>query len=91
MDITAVTALFVDLPQVELTTWVERGWVLPDTAEAGFEFREAGGGDGGNGHREPSGAIRPSRFLWTESSVIGWPTHPNDSRTSRKSSFASSC
>jgi chaperone modulatory protein CbpM len=40
MDITAVTALFVDLPQVELTTWVERGWVLPDTAEAGFEFRE---------------------------------------------------
>ncbi len=40
MDIIAVTALFVDLPQVELTNWVERGWVLPDTAEAGFEFRE---------------------------------------------------
>jgi chaperone modulatory protein CbpM len=40
MDITQVTALFVDLPQVELVNWVERGWVLPDTAEAGFEFRE---------------------------------------------------
>ena len=40
MDITAVTALFADLPQVELVSWVERGWVLPDTAEAGFEFHE---------------------------------------------------
>ena len=40
MDITAVTALFVDLPQVELVSWVERGWVLPDTAESGFEFHE---------------------------------------------------
>ncbi len=40
MNITQVTALFVDLPQVELINWVERGWVLPDTAESGFEFRE---------------------------------------------------
>ena len=40
MDITAVTALFADLPQVELVNWVERGWVLPDTAETGFEFHE---------------------------------------------------
>jgi len=40
MDITAVTALFVDLPHVELVSWVERGWVLPDTAESGFEFHE---------------------------------------------------
>jgi chaperone modulatory protein CbpM len=40
MDITAVTALFPDLTQVELVAWVERGWVLPDPAESGFEFRE---------------------------------------------------
>ena len=40
MDATAVTALFSDLTQVELITWVERGWVLPDAAETGLEFRE---------------------------------------------------
>jgi chaperone modulatory protein CbpM len=40
MDITAVTALFTDVTQVELVTWVERGWVLPDTADTGMEFHE---------------------------------------------------
>jgi chaperone modulatory protein CbpM len=40
MDITAVTALFSDLSQVELVTWVERGWVIPDTAGNDPEFRE---------------------------------------------------
>jgi chaperone modulatory protein CbpM len=40
MDVTAVTALFSDLSQVELTTWVERGWVLPDPEQAGLVFRE---------------------------------------------------
>jgi chaperone modulatory protein CbpM len=40
MDITAVIALFPGLTQVELVTWVERGWVLPDAAEAGLEFHE---------------------------------------------------
>lgn len=40
MDIVAVTALFPDLTQVELTTWVERGWVVPDTGEGGLVFRE---------------------------------------------------
>ncbi len=40
MDITAVTALFSDLSQVELVAWVERGWVLPDTEEAGLVFQE---------------------------------------------------
>jgi chaperone modulatory protein CbpM len=40
MDITAVTTLFSDLTQVELVTWVERGWVIPDTAGDGPEFRE---------------------------------------------------
>jgi len=40
MDITSVTALFPDLTQIELTTWVERGWVLPDNAESGLVFHE---------------------------------------------------
>ena len=40
MGITAVTALFTDLSQVELVAWVERGWVLPDTEEAGLVFQE---------------------------------------------------
>jgi chaperone modulatory protein CbpM len=40
MDITSVTALFPDVTQIELTTWVERGWVLPDTAESGLVFHE---------------------------------------------------
>ena len=40
MDVTAVTALFADLSQVELIAWVERGWVIPDTAGSGFEFHE---------------------------------------------------
>jgi chaperone modulatory protein CbpM len=43
MRITAVVALFADLPQTELTSWVARGWVQPDTSdpdqgEAGWEF-----------------------------------------------------
>jgi chaperone modulatory protein CbpM len=33
MRITAVTALFADLPEAELTTWVVRGWVRPDQAD----------------------------------------------------------
>src|SRR5882724_4195452 len=40
MDLVAVTALFVDLETVELTTWVERGWVLPESTGAGWEFHE---------------------------------------------------
>lgn len=40
MDLPAVIALFGDLPEVELTTWIERRWVLPDQAEAGFVFHE---------------------------------------------------
>jgi chaperone modulatory protein CbpM len=40
MDIVEVTGLFADLTQVELTTWIERGWVTPDTAESRVEFRE---------------------------------------------------
>lgn len=40
MDIIAVVALFPGLSQVELVTWIERGWVLPDAAESGFVFHE---------------------------------------------------
>ena len=40
MDITSVIAQFADLTQVELVTWVERGWVIPDTLDSGFEFHE---------------------------------------------------
>lgn len=40
MDITAVTALFSDLTQVELVTWVERGWVLPESEQSGLVFHE---------------------------------------------------
>jgi chaperone modulatory protein CbpM len=40
MDITAVIAQFPDLTVVELTHWVEQGWVLPDTNETVLVFRE---------------------------------------------------
>jgi len=40
MDITAVVALFSDLSRIELTTWVERGWVVPDAEPSGLVFRE---------------------------------------------------
>lgn len=40
MDVVAITALLPDVTQVELVTWVERGWVIPDAAEGGLEFHE---------------------------------------------------
>jgi chaperone modulatory protein CbpM len=40
MDAAAVVALFPGLTLVELTAWVERGWVIPDAAGTTFEFRE---------------------------------------------------
>jgi chaperone modulatory protein CbpM len=40
MQLTAVSALFVDLPAQELTGWIERGWVQPDPAESGWVFQE---------------------------------------------------
>ena len=36
MDIMAVTAQFVRPAVVELTHWVELGWVMPDTDETGW-------------------------------------------------------
>jgi chaperone modulatory protein CbpM len=40
MDIIAIAALFPDLTQVEVISWVERGWVSPDTNEGGLVFRD---------------------------------------------------
>src|SRR5262249_4907317 len=40
MDAAAVVALFPGLTLVELTAWVERGWVIPDAAGTALEFRE---------------------------------------------------
>jgi chaperone modulatory protein CbpM len=40
MDISTVTALVPKLTQVELVSWVERGWVLPEAGDAGFVFHE---------------------------------------------------
>ena len=52
MRITSVVALFTDLPEAELTSWVVRGWVRPDWGDlnpmggdpdeggAGWEFLE---------------------------------------------------
>lgn len=39
--ITAVVALFGDLPEAELTTWIARGWIRPERdREGGFMFAE---------------------------------------------------
>jgi chaperone modulatory protein CbpM len=40
MDIITVTAQFSDLTVVELTHWVEQGWVVPDTEDTVLVFRE---------------------------------------------------
>jgi chaperone modulatory protein CbpM len=40
LQITAVTALFADLPAQELTGWIERGWVLPEGDAPGWVFQE---------------------------------------------------
>jgi len=36
----AVTALFADLPEQELTAWVQRGWVRPEGESPAWEFQE---------------------------------------------------
>ena len=40
MHTDAVLALFADLDGVELTSWVERGWVQPDADGDVWEFHE---------------------------------------------------
>jgi chaperone modulatory protein CbpM len=40
MRVASVLALFADLDEAELTAWVARGWVQPEEAGTGWEFRE---------------------------------------------------
>jgi chaperone modulatory protein CbpM len=40
MRFTAVVALFPDLREAELLSWVERGWVRPEGTEPDFVFEE---------------------------------------------------
>ena len=40
MRLTAVVALFPDLRETELHTWVERGWVRPQGTEPDWIFQE---------------------------------------------------
>ncbi|HET7883122.1 MAG TPA: hypothetical protein VFL55_19715 [Acetobacteraceae bacterium] len=40
MDAAAVVALFPGLTMIELTAWVERGWVIPDADGPVLEFHE---------------------------------------------------
>jgi chaperone modulatory protein CbpM len=40
MRVTAVIALFPDLRETELLSWVERGWVRPEGTEPDLVFQE---------------------------------------------------
>lgn len=40
MRFTAVAAMFPDLREAELVSWVERGWVRPEGVEPDWIFRE---------------------------------------------------
>lgn len=40
MELRSVIAMFADLPEFELTSWVERGWVEPETGQSGLIFHE---------------------------------------------------
>ncbi len=40
MRVTAVVALFPDLGESELISWVDRGWVRPEGTEPDFVFQE---------------------------------------------------
>jgi hypothetical protein len=40
MRVTSVVALFPDLPEAELVSWVERGWVRPEGTEPDWVFQE---------------------------------------------------
>jgi chaperone modulatory protein CbpM len=40
MRFTAVVALFPDLREAELLSWVERGWVRPEGTEPDFVFQD---------------------------------------------------
>ena len=40
MRVSSVVALFSDLPEAELVSWVERGWVRPEGTEPDWVFQE---------------------------------------------------
>ena len=40
MRFSSVVALFPDLPETELVSWVERGWVRPEGTEPDWVFQE---------------------------------------------------
>ena len=40
MQLEIVASLFPDTSAVEITTWVERGWVQPEMSDAGWVFHE---------------------------------------------------
>jgi chaperone modulatory protein CbpM len=40
MQLTTVIAMFSDLPEPELTGWIERGWVQPEPDASGWVFQE---------------------------------------------------
>jgi chaperone modulatory protein CbpM len=40
MHLTAVVALFNDLGELELTAWIDRGWVKPERGRAGPIFHD---------------------------------------------------
>jgi chaperone modulatory protein CbpM len=40
MRFASVVALFPDLPETELVSWVERGWVRPEGTEPDWVFQE---------------------------------------------------
>jgi chaperone modulatory protein CbpM len=40
MRLDAVIALFGDLRALEITSWIERGWIEPDRAGEDWEFHE---------------------------------------------------
>lgn len=40
MRLDAVIGLFTDLPAVEITSWIERGWIEPNHINGDWEFHE---------------------------------------------------
>jgi chaperone modulatory protein CbpM len=38
--ISGVVTLFADLGEAELVAWIERGWVRPEAADAGWAFHD---------------------------------------------------
>ena len=40
MRFDAVLALFAGLEETELSVWIARGWVRPESGDAGWEFQE---------------------------------------------------